>query len=677
MADVYRVGVAIGMTDNASQVLGTLSRSLLGVNLQAQHLEGGLNRARVAAVGLAGVIGGGAMLSSMGHLVNAGKEFVHQQSLMLQAGLSHQEVAQATATAWQTASTVIGSSAEKNIGLVADLRNQLGTMREAVAAMPQVAQMGVVLQNLTGQDQERAGFTAIRFLDQRGSLIDPNTHEISTEHLTQQMRLLEGIATGTRGRAGPDQLLAFQQYARLAGASLSDQGLMNLAPVIAASGSASSVGTQLSSLQQQLIGGVMTSAGAHWLESMGLMDRRMVHEGRGGHLTLDPGALSGASQLQSDPVSWVRDYLIPALNQHGAVSSEAQAEALQGSHLRSTVIGLLGEVVRNLPAFQRDADNINRAVAVDQYRVAQGTDPTTRLNSFQTAWHNLMTALGAPIVNDATGMIGRLTGVITQLTNVAQAHPRAVADIELGVAGIAGLVALSGSIAVAGAALGPLASGLRLLFAALQRAPAATAATSGASAAAAATGTGLAGATSGATAVAGAAGATGAATSRAAMLRQGGAILATGALAYGADQTARDARAQIGLHDQRVARWNQWEYDHTFGMLGVDMRRYAAPVANVTQPLPNVLPPTRSPATALAVTPPPDVGRERSDQQGGSGMHGSNGCNTFVSVYLDSKQIAAQIMMRQQRDAQQQMRASGTSPDVIQHPQLPGRAIGR
>ncbi|MCE2579588.1 hypothetical protein LDL36_14015 [Komagataeibacter sp. FNDCR1] len=362
------------MTDNASQVLSALSRNLLGVNLQAQHLEGGLNRARLAAIGLAGVIGGGAMLSGMSHLVNAGKEFVHQQSLMLQAGISHQEVAQATAAAWQTASGVIGSSAEKNIGLVADLRNQLGTMREAVAVMPQVAQMGVVLQNLTGQDQERAGFTAIRFLDQRGSLIDPRTHEISTEHLTQQMRLLEGIATGTRGRAGPDQLLAFQQYARLAGASLSDQGLMNLAPVIAASGSASSVGTQLSSLQQQLVGGIMTSAGAHWLEGMGLMDSRRVHEGRGGHLTLDPGALAGASRLQSDPVSWVRDFLVPALNAHGATSSEAQAEALQGSHLRSTVIGLLGEVVRNLPAFQRDAANINRAVGVDQYRIGQETD---------------------------------------------------------------------------------------------------------------------------------------------------------------------------------------------------------------------------------------------------------------------------------------------------------------
>ena len=51
--------------------------------------------------------------------------------------------------------------------------------------------------------------------------------------------------------------------------------------------------------------------------------------------------------------------------------------------------------------------------------------------------------------------------------------------------------------------------------------------------------------------------------------------------------------------------------------------------------------------------------------------------DTHVSVYLDSDPIAARVQVRQERAAQQDMRASGTSPDVVQHPQLPGRAIGR
>lgn len=45
MADVYRIGVAIGMTDNATQVLQTLASKVLGLNMAAKDLERGLNRA--------------------------------------------------------------------------------------------------------------------------------------------------------------------------------------------------------------------------------------------------------------------------------------------------------------------------------------------------------------------------------------------------------------------------------------------------------------------------------------------------------------------------------------------------------------------------------------------------------------------------------------------------------
>jgi hypothetical protein len=613
MADVYRVGVAIGMTDNATQVLQTLSRSILGVNMQAEKLEGGLNRAKVAAIGLTGVVAGGAAISGMMKLVGAGKEFVHQQSLMMQAGLSHQEIAKGTAAAWAVTAGVIGSSTEKNIALVADLRNQLGTMKEAVAVLPQVAQMGVVLQNLTGQDQEKAGFTAIRFLDQRGALVDPNTHEISSGHLIQQMRLLEGIATGTRGRAGPDQLLAFQQYARLSGAALSDQGLINLAPIIAASGNASTVGTQLASVQQSLLGGSMTAASGKWLASLGLLDMNRVHVGKGGHLTVPLDALHGHSELQNDVVGWTRDYLRTALVGHGYTTTEQQNAAILNSHLMRTANGLFGEIIRNLPAFQRDAENINRAIGVDQYRVGQATDPTTKLNNFETSWHNLMTALGAPIVNDATGMIGRLTGVITTLTDAARKHPRAVADIELGVAGIAGLVALSGSMAVVGAALGPLNKGLRLFLATLSKASIPNAPTAAASGAAPA--------------------ATASIASRASTLF--GRVLGGAGLAYEGyslyeDQKARDNQLREMLRNRpREAQQAQWLYDHSYGMFGLNMK------AGQAQPA------------------------------------------TQVNVYVDGKQIAAHVEASQERRTRQDMRASGTAPDMMQYAQYPGRSVGQ
>lgn len=616
MADLYKIGVTIAMKDNATAVLQALSKHVVGLNMSVNQLQGGFDRAKLAALGFTGVIGGTAMLAGMAKLAEAGKEFAHQQSLMYQAGLSQVEVAQATGIAWQTASNVIGSSAEKNIALVADLRNQLGSMKEAIAVMPQMAQMGVVLSNLTGRDQERSAFTAVRYLDQRGALVDPNTHEISASHLTQQARLLEGIAIGSRGRVGPEQLLAFQQYARTAGAALSDTGLTNLAPVIAASGSASTVGTQLASLQQQLAGGIMTQAGATWLENLGLMDANKVHVGRGGHLTIDRGALAGGDEMRADPVSWVRDYLSKALQKSGFATTDSQMGELLRSHLRGTVIGLLSEILRNQPAFDRDAQNIRRAVDVDQYKVANATDPTTKLNAFETAWHNLLTALGAPIVNDATGMLSKLTSGITRLTDWASKHPKAVENIELLATGTAAFVALAGGMALTAAALGPLVSGVAALGSVM----------AGASVAAAIPAMGAFAAGAGALAAS---------------------LAAAGGILYGTHKLAGWAKSEdhkLGYDDGSPITWKdkldpfQWFHTHVGSPDSASPARVGDPFMTAWSSRVALAPQPQSQPQQVVIRPAP--------------------------VMLDGKKIADVLFNAEYGRAMQDLRASGASADL-------------
>ena len=131
--------------------------------------------------------------------------------------------------------------------------------------------------------------------------------------------------------------------------------------------------------------------------------------------------------------------------------------------LRGTVIGLLGEILRNQPAFARDAANIQQAARVDQYGVQQQTDPSSHLNNLTTAVSNFGKALGAPLVSDATGILGHLAVVITHLTTDVTAHPRAVAYIELVTVALGGLLVVGGGLAIAGAALGPLVAGVSAL----------------------------------------------------------------------------------------------------------------------------------------------------------------------------------------------------------------------
>ncbi len=461
MPDVYAIGVRIALSSNASQVLGVLGKDLLGIDVRAKGAEASLGRVKAAAIGLGSVLGGSAIVGGLAKLVEHAKEFVHQQSVMAQAGVSQADIANAAAAAWKTAGDVIGSSATKNLALIGDLRDSLGSMPEAIAAAPSMARLGVVLQNLTGQDQEAAGYSAARFLEQRGSLVNPKTGQIDASLMEHNANQLAAITAGTRGRVGPDQLLGFQTTARLAGAQLSDQGLINMAPVIAAAKSASTVGTQLSSLENQLIGGVMTNASAHWLEHLGVVNPKRVHEMRGGRMQFDAGALIDEETLRRDPREWIKKYIGGGLLREGFSTPDTQAGAVLQSHLRTTVTGLIGEILRSYASFSKGSRLIDIAAGANQYDVAQKTDPTTKMAAFTTAWSNLLTALGAPIVNDATGLIGRLTTALTGLTKWASTHQNTVGVIEDVAAGLGALGVVGGSLAITKAALGPFVTGLR------------------------------------------------------------------------------------------------------------------------------------------------------------------------------------------------------------------------
>lgn len=659
MADVYRVGVAIGMTDNATQALQALSRNILGVNLQAEKLVGGLSRANVAALGLTGVLAGGALLGSMTKLVGAGKEFVHQQSLMLQNGISQKQVAEASAAAWETAARVMGTSADKNLSVISTLYGQLGSMKEAIEVAPVMSRVGVVLHNLTNADQEKETESALKYLDDSGRATDPRTGKISSAQLMKGANLLSAIALETHGGVTPEKLLAFQTYARTAGMRLTDDGLLRMIPLINSSRSPSTVGTQLASLQQQLAGGVLTKAGAEWLEQIGVLDPKKVTEGRGGHMTFQRNAIRDQSLLGGDPVTFVSSLVHNGLMHQVGKGMNAQLDEILRGHLRGTTLGLLAEIIRNSRQYEQEYVNLQKSKNVDQYKVAQETDPTTKLNNFETAWHNLLTALGAPIVNDATGMIGKLTGVITTLTDTARKHPRAVADIELGVAGIAGLVALSGSIAVAGAALGPLASGLGAL-----------------------TGVLAGGEVASAVATAGVLG--------------GGVAVGGSLLGVAAGITA------LGVAVLALPPAMKWLIDH-FGVsnphTGINARGlpydHAPPSAKNTHERDwwdKVWNGDGSPdgwwgSIKKAWNTPAPAHANARGIQGHAAQHLAHGNlgpdNTRhvgtanISLHVDGRELARTVREIEFRDARQDMRASGTAPDLTQYPQVPGRSVGQ
>ena len=507
--DVFRVGVSIAMSSNASGVLSVIQRDLFGLQRSVDMTTKGMNSLKLAAAGAMAALAGAEALKGMWSLVDAGRELVHQQVLLRAAAIGNAGIAEATTQAWKLAGKVAGTDVTANIKLIADLRNTLGSMDHAVQVSEQMARLGVVLQSVTGKPGEEDAFKFARFLELRGSLIDPKTHQISTERLAAQTQLGQAIIVGERGRVGPADLLAFQQQARGAGSMLSDSGLLNAVPLIQAMGGFRA-GTATAAITQSLVGGVMTQRSAKWLQEMGLLPKDAIHVGRGGQVNVDKNRLAGADLLSTDQSAWVTTVLLPALAKKGITNQDAISKAILQSGMRQTATGGLIEYARNAATFAKEVENIRAALGVDQYNVLFGKagngdgrrdrdsygpaergqiDPTSQMNAFNSAWTNLLTALGGPLVQPAMELVSKLTDVLTDFGQWAAKHPDSVRILGEITAGLAGLAVVLGAFAVGTAAF----SGLRVLrglaglaTAAEAAAPAAAAGSTGLAAAAAA-----------------------------------------------------------------------------------------------------------------------------------------------------------------------------------------------
>jgi hypothetical protein len=455
--------VALAFSTNASQVLSVVQKDLLGLRRAADLTTASFDRAKLAAMGMAGVFVGAAVLSGVVKLVEHGRELVQQQSAMAQAGISNLEIAKATAAAWSVSRQVLTTNVTDNMRLIGDLRNMLGSMPEAIDVAPAMAKINAVLHNITGKPAEQAGYEFGRFLELRGALVNPLTHQIDPAQLAQQAKIGEAIIAGTRGRVNPHELLMFQQQARVAGMSLNQQGLLQIVPLIQAMGGART-GTFLTSASQQLLGATqLYKHSVEFLEKIGMLDPKKVTVGKGGRVQLHEGALRSTEMFRTETPRWVWEVLVPQMKAHGLTTTDQQIAALQASGLRTTVTGGIVEILRNEAAFRKDTQNIQTAAGVDQYGVMMATSPTAKIDAFKEAWQNLLTSLGAPGVALATDMMLPLAYAMNYLAGVASDHPYVVETL-LGLATAIGvLAAVGGTLAIITAGLSGLAAPIRLL----------------------------------------------------------------------------------------------------------------------------------------------------------------------------------------------------------------------
>ena len=207
--EVYKIGVRLAMASNHVQVLGALSKSLIGVNAQVKQLQGTFTGLKAAITGALAIYAGTKTLEFLGKMAKHGNEIVHQQQLMVAAGMTQQQVAEATAKAYETSARVQTTTIAQNLAHLRELRYAFGDMKQAQEALEQVSKANSVLQSVAGNDKADQVWDIVKSLEMKGTTIDPKIFQQYIDMMTQ-------VVEATGGKVSPRQFFQTFKYGRTA-----------------------------------------------------------------------------------------------------------------------------------------------------------------------------------------------------------------------------------------------------------------------------------------------------------------------------------------------------------------------------------------------------------------------------------------------------------------------------
>lgn len=502
MADVYRIGVSIGLKDNASQVVSALASKFLGLNIAVGDVQKNMNKLRLAAVGVAAVWGGTKLLEGMNSLANAGAKLQEQQTAMLKAGMSHLEVTQETARAYRSMSEVRGPDVTDRIKSLLELRSIVGAgkdgrdYREINALLPSFLKV----RTLYGDEGSKDIF---RVVEQQGGARFKNDGSFDDERFNRYLDAAVKVLQASVGTITPRDLKNVMSMASVTARGMDPTSFWGamMTPIIEMGGYRA--GTAMTAMSRAFYGGIMPQRNAEELGRLGIIsgvhvltererkarhiadhlsrqDRRdLVAKGykfgKDGRIILSSGALIGSNVL-NDPTQgffpWLRDFIAPKFRedyQKNVASRPGNTETFD-AYIRNEIYKALPTetarrfgalIIQQLTSVSRDQTLMKQAVGLGAYDLAQ-QNYSKQLDNFQHSWQSLLQTLGLPAAEDGAKILKQLGTGIDAITQAAHEHPEATKNIIRLAAGIGVLGAASGAAAIAGLALAPLAKGVRL-----------------------------------------------------------------------------------------------------------------------------------------------------------------------------------------------------------------------
>lgn len=454
MSDIYKIGIAIMLTQNGvAPALSLISHQLLGVHRSVNQINSGFGRWRTALVGAAGVMAGTGLLGGLAKIASYGEKFLDQQAQLRNLGRTNQEIAEATAKAWENTRIAPGSSVAENLKSIGELFSIVG-IKEALATSGKFAQLDQLLHQTTGK--EGSAYTTARAGELLGVFQDKKSGEFDITGFNKFMDMVGRSTIASHGKVTPADWLAYAKQAGPAAGNLTEDGFLTTNAIIQAMGGFRA-GTAAASLNRQFAGGIMSQRVAKELMRIGVAQDGDFEIGKGGQVLAKTGAMSDmVNALQKDPLSAISEILLPKLQAAGFDTNEKLSAEIYKMIGTGPAQRQVYELIRGRNQIAQERERAKQTLGIgDATGNLNANSPIAAKSATMAAFNNMMTALGSEGLRAAIPLMLAATDFFNNVGKFAVAHPTAMKVIGEGLVVLGVALTVAGGLAIL-AAFGPV-----------------------------------------------------------------------------------------------------------------------------------------------------------------------------------------------------------------------------
>lgn len=197
----------------------------------------------------------------------------------------------------------------------------------------------------------------------------------------------------------------------------------------------------------------MWTRNATELERLGILGAGEWHKGGGGGIVLSPEARKRLGTSLSNPLAFVTQTLLPAMEKAGITDVDDQIREVYSIFGRQTSQREIADIIRNKGQIALELSRLEKGQGLEgQLKTANDTDVTQNIRNLQVAWDNLLYSLS----NSETviSVLKALTDGIRSLDSFSRTNPEIIKQLGLGLGILGAFLLGAGGVAII-AALGP------------------------------------------------------------------------------------------------------------------------------------------------------------------------------------------------------------------------------